>query len=247
MKGRYIIIMGFIVVALIIGSSIVAHFIYAQTFGSRVEGFPENQFTTYLRWEEIDQTRYPREEVRFSSGKNQLQGFIDGRSNDKGLVVISQGLGGTADSYFPMIMNFVDNGWRVLAFNNTGVGGSEGENTRGLTQSMIDLDAALRFVKGATSLKELPVMLVGHSWGGYAVCAALNNRHDVCAVVSFAGYNNGNETFTEHGVSEAGAFYYLLYPHLWVIQRLKFGQTMKLNAVDGINKAAIPVMIIHNS
>jgi len=246
-KRKRIFIIGFILVSLIIGSIIIAHIIYSQTFGSRIEGFSENQFTTYLKWNEIDQTIYPREEIRFSSGKNQLQGFIYGRSNDKGLVVISQGLGGTADSYLPMIMYFVDEGWRVLAYNNTGVGGSEGKNVRGLPQSVIDLDATLRYVKGSSALKNLPVMLVGHSWGGYAVCAVLNYDHNVSAVVSFAGFNNGYETFNEFGVSSAGGFFYLLYPHFWVIQKLKFGNTMKLTAVDGINKAAIPVMIVHGS
>ena len=246
-KRKHIFIIGFILVSLIIVGSIVAHVIYAQTFGSRVEGFSENQFTSYLKWHEIDQTMYPREEIRFNSGKNQLQGFIYGASNDKGLVVISQGLGGTADSYLPMMMYFVHQGWRVLAYNNTGVGGSEGKNVRGLTQSVIDLDVALQYIKGSNTLKDLPVMLVGHSWGGYAVCAVLNYEHHVNAVVSFAGFNNGNETFKEFGVSSAGGFFYLLYPQFWVIQKLRFGNAMKLTAVDGINKSTIPVMIVHSS
>jgi len=246
-KKKRIFIISFILVSLIIGSFIVAHVIYAQTFGSRIEGFSENQFTTYLKWNEIDQTLYPREEIHFKSGKNQLQGFTYGSSNDRGLVVISQGLGGTADSYLPMIMYFVDNGWRVLAYNNTGVGGSEGKNVRGLSQSVIDLDATLQYVKCSNALKNLPVMLVGHSWGGYAVCAVLNYEHHVNAVVSFAGFNSGNETFNEFGVSSAGGFFYLLYPQLWTIQKLKFGNAMKLTAVEGINKAAIPVMIVQSS
>jgi len=246
-KRKHIYLIGSILVGLIIIGFIIAHVIYAQTFGNRIEGFSENQFTSYLKWQEIDQTMYPREEVRFHSGKNQLQGFIYGGSNDKGLVVISQGLGGTADSYLPMMMYFVDQGWRVLAYNNTGVGGSEGKNVRGLSQSVIDLDAALQYVKGSTALKNLPVMLAGHSWGGYAVCAVLNYGHHVNAVVSFAGFNNGNETFKEHGVSAAGSFFYLLYPQFWIIQKLRFGNAMKLTAVDGINSSAIPVMIVHSA
>ena len=246
-KRKYMIIIGSILVILIIGGSIAAHIIYNQTFGSRIEGFSESQFTSYLKWQEIDQTKYPREEVRFNSGKNQLQGFIYGGTNDSGLIIISQGLGGTANNYLPMMMYFVDNGWRVFAYNNTGVGGSEGKNVRGLTQSVIDLDAALLYVEGSNALKELPVMLVGHSWGGYAVCAVLNDEHRVSAVVSFAGFNNGNETFKEHGVSSAGGFFYLLYPQFWAIQKLKFGNAMKLTAVDGINKTAIPVMIVHSA
>jgi alpha-beta hydrolase superfamily lysophospholipase len=200
-----------------------------------------------LTWEEIDQNMYAREEVHFISKKNRLQGFIYGGSNDKGLVVISHGLGGTADAYFPMIMYLVDKGWRVFAFNNTGVSGSEGKSVQGLTQSVIDLDAALRYVKHSSTLGNLPVMLVGHSWGGYAVCAVLNYEHDVNAAVSLAAFNNGPKMFREQGVSTAGGFYYFLSPQFWAIQRLRFGSTMKLTAVDGINKAAIPAMIVHSS
>ena len=248
MKKRiHIFVIGIILISLIIGSLFVAYIIYSQTFGNRIEGFSENQFTTYLKWNEIDQTKYHREEVHFNSMKNQLQGFIYGGSNDKGLIIISQGLGGTANSYLPMIMYFVDKGWRVFAFNNTGVSGSEGKNIRGLTQSVIDLNAALQYVEGSNALKDLSVMLVGHSWGGYAVCAVLNYEHKVSAVVSFAGFNNGNEMIKEQGVSSAGDFFYLLYPQLWAIQKLRFGNAINLTAVEGINKTSIPVMIVHSS
>lgn len=245
-KRIVIIIIGFIFTGLMIGSSVVAHIIYSQLFAYRVEELSEIQFP-YLLWHEIDQTKYSREEVRFYSGKNQLQGFIYGGSNDKGLVVISHGLGGTADGYFPMIMYFVDQGWRVFAFNTTGVSGSEGKNTRGFPQSVIDHDAALHYVKESNTLNKLPVMLVGHSWSGYAVCAVLNYEHHVSAVVSFAAPNNGRELLKELGVSSAGVFYYFTHPHFWAIERVRFGDVMKFTAVDGINKAAIPVMIVHSS
>ena len=246
-KRKRILVIGILSVCLMIGGcSVVAHKLFSKQFG-RVEELSKRQFTTYLAWAEIDQIKYSREEIHFYSGKNKLQGFIYGGANDKGLVIISHGLGGTADGYLSMIMSFVDKGWRVLATNNTGVSGSEGKNMQGLPQSVIDLDATLRYAKESTTLKELPVMLVGHSWGGYAVCAVLNYDHDVKAVVSFAGFNNGSEVFNESGEMVAGLYFYLLYPQFWAIQKLRFGKTMKLTAVDGINKAAIPAMIVHSS
>jgi len=240
------IIASILVILIIVGGSIVAHIFYSQLFGNRVEELSEIQFP-YLLWHEIDQTKYSREEVRFYSGKNQLQGFIYGGANNKGLVVISHGLGGTADGYFPMIMYFVDQGWRVFAFNNTGVSGSEGKNMRGFPQSVIDLDAALHYVKESNTLKELPVMLVGHSWSGYAVCAVLNYKHQISAVVSFAAFNEGRELLKEVGISSAGIFYYIAHPHFWAIERFRFGNTMNFSAVNGINKTVIPVMIVHCS
>ena len=228
------------------GSTITALVVYSGSFG-KVDGFQNDSFYTYITWNEVNQVRYSREEVYFNSGGNKLQGFIYGRENSNGLVVISQGLGGLADSYFPMIMYFVDNGWRVFAFNNTGVDGSEGRNTRGLIQSVIDLDAALTYIEASGKFIGLPVMLVGHSWGGYAVCAVLNYDHNVNAVVSFAGFNKGSEVIRKFGVSMAGGFYYLVSPQLWLIEKIRFGNTAQLTAVDGINKAGIPVMIVQSS
>ena len=150
-----------------------AFLIYFKSFG-RFEGFSGSRFYTYMTWEDVDKNRYPREELYFHSGKNRLQGFVYGAANNKGLVVISQGLGNNADSYLPMIMFFADKGWRVFAFNNTGVAGSEGKSTRGLYQSLVDLNAALKFIASSSALGGLPVLLLGHSWGGFAVCAVLN-------------------------------------------------------------------------
>ena len=228
------------------GCNILALIIYSQSFG-RVEEFPHGKFTTYFTWDEIDQARYSREEIYFNSGRNKLQGFVYGGSNSRGIVVISQGLGGTADDYFPMIMYFVDRGWRVFAFNNTGVSGSGGKCVRGLFQSLVDLDAALSYIENNGAFNGLPLMLAGHSWGGYAVCAVLNYNHQVNAVVSFAGYNSGSDVLKETGISQAGNAFYILSPQFYAIEKILFGKAAKLTAVDGINKAGIPVMIVQCS
>jgi pimeloyl-ACP methyl ester carboxylesterase len=221
-----------------VGCTIIALEVYSQSFG-RVEESPDN-------W--IDLVNYPREEVRFNSDGKRLQGFIYGGSNNNGLVVISHGLGCTANNYFSMIMFFVDKGWRVFAFNNTGVGGSEGDSIRGLTQSLIDLNSALIYVKNSDKVNGLPIFLVGHSWGGYAVCAILNySSHNIYAVASFAGYNDSREIFEEQGALLVGGIFYILTPQFWTIEKQLFGDTAKLTAIDGINKAGIPVMIIHGS
>jgi len=229
-----------------IGCTVVALETYSQIYG-RIDDRKDNEYTTYITWKEIDQVKYPREEVHFISAENKLQGFIYGGSNNNGLIVISNGIGGTSDDYLPMVMYFADKGWRVFCFNNTGVGGSEGESIRGLTQSVIDLDAALTFVKNSGRFSGLPVMLVGHSLGGYAVCTVLNLNQNLNAVVSFAGFNSSKEIFEEQGVAMVGKAFYLLTPQAWAIDKQLFGDKVKLTAVDGINKACIPVMIVHSS
>jgi len=225
------------------GCTALAYGANFMIFG-RVEGFAPGAFYTYFTWDEIDQRRYRREETHFYSGRNRLQGFVYGMENDNGLVVISHGLGGTADAYFPLIMFFVDNGWRVFAFNNTGVAGSEGRNMRGLSQAVIDLDAALAFVRRTSAFDGLPVMIVGHSMGGYAASAVLNFGHDVRAVVSAAAFNDPWEIFREQGAQMAGGLFFLLSPHFRIVNRILFGGAARLSAIDGINKSGVPVMIV---
>jgi pimeloyl-ACP methyl ester carboxylesterase len=167
--------------------------------------------------------------------------------NHNGLIVIFHGLGCTADHYLPLIIYFADKCWRIFTFNNTGVTGSDGESMRGLTQSVIDLESALAFVKNSSKFDDLSVMLVGHSLGGYAVCTVLNLNQNVNAVVSFAGFNSSKEIFEEQGITTLGELFYILSPQTWAIEKQLFGDRVKLTAVDGINKAGIPVMIVHSS
>lgn len=58
--------------------------------------------------------------VSFKSGDNNLRGYLYGQGQDQGLVVVAHGLGGGADSYLPQITYFVDQGWRVFAYDATG-------------------------------------------------------------------------------------------------------------------------------
>ena len=116
-----------------------------------------------------------------------------------------------------------------------------------MIQSVIDLDAALTYVENSDKFNGLPIMLAGHSWGGYAVCAVLNYNHHVNAVVSFAGYNKGSDLIKEGGVSMLGNFYYIIAPSIWMVEKSLFGNATNFTAVDGINKSGIPVMIVQCS
>ena len=242
-----IIILSIVLICIIFsGCAMLTNKTYSHAFG-RIEEASDDTFHTYITWKDIDQNIYPRENVFFNSGGNMLEGFVYGKTNNNGLVVVSQGLGNTADHYLQLIMYFVDNGWRVFSYNNTGVSGSEGESVRGLTQSLFDLDAALLYISNTDELKYLPIMLVGHSWGGFAVCAILNYEYKINAVVSFAGFNNGNEVISDLGTSKIGRTFNLFSNKIKNIENQMFGSASLLTAVDGINNTNIPVLIVHSS
>jgi alpha-beta hydrolase superfamily lysophospholipase len=199
--------------------------------------------SAYLTYADIK--GYDRSIVKFKSGKNNLTGYIYGEENKKGLVVIAHGLGGGAENYLPETLYLVDKGWRVFSYDCTGSYESEGDGTVGLPQSLKDLDAALAFIESNNAMKDLPIMLYGHSWGGYAVTSILNYNHQVAASVSISAFNSPNDLLFEQAKSMMGLFAYVEYPFLWAYQTMLFGKTALTTSVEGINKTNIPVMIIH--
>lgn len=204
------------------------------------------KYTGFLRYSDIED-ECPRYEISFLSGENTLRGYVYGENTDKGLVVLSHGIGGGAEDYTDIIGYFVKKGWLVLGFDNTGSYGSDGDGTVGMAQSVLDLDAALTFCENDSRLKDLPKVLIGHSWGGYAAGAVLNFDHDVKAAVSFAGYNKPIDILFEFSGNFLGGFAPFEYPFIWLYNKMKFGNNSDYTAVDGINKSDIPVMIIHGT
>lgn len=212
-----------------------------QTFFAR---FERNYNTGYLTYEDV-KGQYGRSVITFLSGRNRLKGYIYGEAHTKGLVVIVHGLGGGAESYLAETLYFVDRGFRVFSFDCTGSFESEGSGIGGLTQSLLDLRAALDYIAKDSSLKQLPLMLYGHSMGGYAVTSVLNYDYDIDAVVSVSGFNTPMEAMVERSSQYIGILAYLEYPFLWGYQALMYGDTAFVQAIDGINRSDTPVLIIH--
>jgi len=223
------------------GTLAVTGQIYEEMFG-RAE---KPEYTIYQTYEDVSGD-YGRTEVEFYSEGNRLQGYLYGPSkNPKGIVVISHGIGGGADSYLQEAVYFAKRGYRVLSFSNTGSHESEGEGTMGLSQSVIDLDAALDYIESDEQFEKLPVLLYGHSWGGYAVTAILNYDHEIAAAVSVAGYNSPMEMIMEWTKPMMGIVRYPAYPYIWMYNKVLFGAASNLSAAKGISSVDTPVLVIH--
>lgn len=214
--------------------------------------FPRYDFTdrtSYLIYEDIDGAKYPRTEHKFMSGDNELTGYVYGeQNNSKGLIVISHGLGGHSEGYLAETLSFVDNGWKVFAFDNTGSGVSEGKSTKGLPQSRLDLNAALTYIEDDSELGAMKKMLYGHSWGGYAVASILDSDHDIAASVSVAGYDEPMSTTLEQAKDSMGMGFFanIEYPYIWLYNKFLFRDDANLKASDAINNSDdTPILIIH--
>jgi uncharacterized protein len=237
-------LLGLLVVVLV--CSTVSMIFVKRFYDGQFPRYDKPKYSGYLQYSDVAND-YARTVVSFKSGSNTLTGYVYGERNQKGLVVIAPGRGEGAERYLPQTLYFVDKGWRVFSFDYTGVHESEGANSVGLPQALTDLRAALAYIASSESLTRLPVLLFGHSQGAYAVTADLGNDHDLAAVASVSGFNSPMGLLAEYTKTQLGALGYVVYPFAWVYQAGRFGGDAFVSAVDGINSADTPVMVVHGN
>ena len=233
-------------VLLCIIASLITVMVMRSQFGRGA--YPDPSYSAYYWYEPDYCNAYPRENVQFQSGENTLQGYLYGLENPepKALLVFAHGIGAGHESYINQLIWMVDHNYLVFAYDATGSCTSEGSGTVGLVQSALDLHCALTYAEGDERLNTLPVVLLGHSWGGYAVSAVQNFDHEITAACSISGYAYPLEMLNLGAEQVMGKPLGTLFrPFAWGYHQLTFGEYAGLNAVDGINHSGIPTLVIH--
>lgn len=222
----------------------VSALIYGTIFGRRYST------TSYLRYELSDFDGLQADRYEFKShDKQTLVGYRYSvkSSEPQGVVVIAHGLGGGGhNSYMDVAYYFVRSGYDVFAYDATGNDESGGKGVNGLPNGVIDLHYALEYLKEIDTLKDLPVMLWGHSWGGYCVGAILTRHPEVRAVASVAGFNCSSDLIEARGVQFAGEISKVFLPYVKSIERIKFGNFALATAMDGFARSDAGVFIAHS-
>ena len=193
---------------------------------------------------------YPYTDVEFYSGDTLLRGHVYEPQVDddaRGLLVFVHGIYAQHENYLALITAFVDRGWRVFAYDATGCGASEGDSVRGMPQSALDLHAALSYIESNGIAQGETVVVVGHSWGAFATGAALNFDHDVEAAVCMSGFSDSLAILDETAQRMFGPIGRTQYPFIYLNNLIDFNENASLSAVEGINHANIPVMVIHGT
>lgn len=218
--------------------------IYEDNFGDRYTKYAP-MARSIAEFEGLNSQRYT-----FTSNEGQmLVGYKYFRKLEdiKGVIIIAHGLGGGGhNSYIDVADYFTLNGYVVFAYDATGNDESGGNAVKGIPQGLIDLDHAIQFVKQTPDFKNLPILLFGHSWGGYSVGSVLNLHTDVKAVVMIAGFNRSMDIIEEEGRRIAGDGISVLLPYISLYEKMKFGIYASYNCLKGFENAEAGVMIIHS-
>lgn len=191
------------------------------------------------------------EQVSFQSKEgNELAGYIythKGAQSYEGIIVLAHGLGGGGhNSYMDVAHYFTSNGFLVFAYDATGNDNSEGKSVRRIPQGVEDLEQAIAYVKTDAKLKEYPICLFAHSWGGYSVANVLNFYPEIEAVVSCSGFHRSTDLIEAQGRQMVGDVINILLPYVRLYEKIKFGEYADTTAMEGFETSDAAVYIVHS-
>jgi pimeloyl-ACP methyl ester carboxylesterase len=169
------------------------------------------------------------------------------REDPKGLIVMAHGYGLNMENYLSQAEYFAKAGYRAILFDGTGVGRSAGSGIRGLPQHILDLAAVLDYVESVPELSSLPLLLYGHSWGGYAANAlSCHKSYPIRAIVSLSAYNKPLGAIKPRVRKRYGILTDILMLPLAIFQRAQFGRAAGFTSVRGLARTDYPAFIVHS-
>ncbi|MBQ4265835.1 MAG: alpha/beta fold hydrolase [Clostridia bacterium] len=164
----------------------------------------------------------------------------------QGVLVLAHGLCGGHRNYLDVCSFFAEHGFLVFTYDATANGESEGRSVGGFPQGVADLDHALRYVKAQERCRDLPIVLFGHSWGGYAVCSLLEFQPDVRAVISVSGFDSSAVMLAQAARAQLGWLTDWIVPLFVLRERRQWGRYASASAMKGFAKSGAQIMVIHS-
>ena len=224
---------------------VASQVLFNKFFNTRIESYAP------LWYDVSDFAGLQRTKHVFASDKGQkLTGYMyysDAVSSQKGVIILSHGYGGGGQRTYMDCTNYLcSHGYYVFAYDNTGNDESEGEGIIGFPQGIIDLHNAINYVKGLEKYKSYPLMLFGHSWGGYSTTNVLYYHPEIKAVVALSGFNQSSLLIKSHGLRYAPSSVDVLMPYVSNYEQAKFGKLTESTAMRSFEKTKAKVFIAHS-
>ena len=218
---------------------------YRRNFHVRMcepTGFTEHYLSTHPELE--------YEEFSCSSSMGPLiRGLLfHAASEPKAFIVMTHGYNLSMENYLPLIHLFTRAGFQVLFFDGLGVGISEGQAIYGLPQHINDMRSVLDQVSVDPEMRKLPLLLFGHSWGGYAACCVhCLGTWPVKGILTCAAFRKSSSSMIPTINKRYGKAAPFLIAAAEAMERLFFGKVASLTSVEGLRKAGCPARLYHSS
>ena len=213
---------------------------------SSLESYKQGwDYLDYPSYEDFPELRN-RKFVTFVSGGNKLTGHLFEQPSPKGIFLCVHGLTGLSEDVSSVFhAYFFRHGYDVLAIDLTASGRSEGMKVKGLSQSGLDVRAAVEFLS-TSPLSKLPLFLFGHSWGAYGIAASLNFTDRPLAIFPMSGFTEPFEVMTELIKSKVSLGVEMTEPALKAAMAKRDSEYAFLSGKQGIEKAqGVYCLLIH--
>lgn len=158
------------------------------------------------------------------------------------LVVFDHGFGGGHRSYMKEIEKLCAHGYLVYTYDHTGCMESGGENPRGLSQSLRDLNDCLNALRATQGFRDLDVSVMGHSWGGFSAMNIAALHPEVTHIVALSG-------FISVEAMVAQFFSGILKGYRKPVLKIEQDSNpdfVKYNAVQTLANTGVPVLLIYS-
>ena len=201
------------------------------------------------KYTEAEAETIPREDFSFPSGDNMLTARFYPANNAKATMIIAHGYHSYGDRFFELAAYFSQRNYNVITYNATGTYDSEGNGTIGLSQMRSDLLACIKYVNSSkySSYGSVPLILLGHSLGGYSVCTALRDAENVSAAIAVAPFDEPIPVMKNYAAEYVGAFADITFPAMYLQNFFVFGADHNLRASDVLNSTLVPTMVVYGS
>ncbi len=238
-----LIVVASIIAVLIILLMVVTIKFHNKAFGCKI-------FTRPAFVNSVDM--YPglsRERVEYTGSKgHKLVGhWYTATEQQHAVLVFAHGFGCGGHTVHMSVLNyFAQKGYAVLAYDATGCDESASCDVGTFPQGVADMDYALRQAK-ASKYGKLPIVTMGHSWGGYSVGSVLEYHPDVVAVAMMAAVNSSGHQLIGGMSQKLGKMAYVFAPFLKFAERLKCGKYCRSSCVRGMSKSNATCIVLHSS
>ncbi len=189
-----------------------------------------------------------REPLRIGYYGEKIQGYLytrKDRKEQKGFIILSHGYFGTHIQYLADIYYLTGLGYQVLAYDQYGVGDSEGRNQVSLANGSYVLENVIRYVIKNHIHENRDIILYGHSWGAYCSLCALKRYPEVKKAVLRSGFVSPTKTVLSLVKMTKRGFYYSIRPLYPLCYVLLFGIRNTRKAKLG-KKSKTEILVIHS-
>lgn len=223
-------------------SLIVIYIMIKKMFGVR-NGDPDNP--CYVRFEDY---KDELQRVPFKTGYygETIRGYVYsliGLDKFKGFVVLSHGIASSHVQYLVDIYFLCKDGYKVLAYDQYGCGESDGKCIFSLANGIYVCENVLNDVIKNKLNEDLPIILYGHSWGGYSISGALKKYRNVKACVIRSTFYDPIKEIIGLMKSYIKPLYYLLFPIFRLCFFLLYGKKQMVKTPKIIRKSNVKCFV----